>query len=99
MNDDKKTMFKEYAEITLQIKSLEEKKDALNEVLFKELLALEVDQVKSELGTFYFTARKTWTYPTYVKEAEAVHKELKKKAETTGEATFEEKKSLAFKVN
>lgn len=97
MNEDKKQLFSRYSEIVGLVKQLEEEKDKLAEGIFSEMTTLEVDQIKNDFGTFYFTSRKSWKYPDVIKEKEVEVKTLKKQAEESGEATFEEKKSLAYK--
>jgi hypothetical protein len=97
MTDKNKIAYSEYSEVVAKIKELEAKKDMLAEVIYGNMTKDGLDQVKSDYGTFYFTVRKTWTYPEDVKEVEAILKAKKKEYETNGKATFEEKKSLAYK--
>lgn len=73
-----------------------EAKEIQDEVV-AEMAAEDIDKVESDFGTFYFTTRKTWKYPAYVLEAEKEYKAAKEKAETIGEATYTENKSLAFR--
>ncbi len=86
-----------YSEIVASIKTLEAEKDTLAEKIYADMTEQAIDQVKSDYGTFYFTVRKTWVYPDYIKEQEALLKNHKKEAEIKGDAAFEEKKSLAYK--
>ena len=98
MTEEKKILFKEYSDLVVKIKSFENRKEELGKEIFGEMVKLEVEQVQSDFGTFYFLSRKTWEYPSYVKEAEMLYKNKKKEAETKGDATFEEKKSLAYRA-
>ena len=91
--------FNEYTDIVAQIKELEAKKDKLSELIFADMVEMKIDQLKLDVGTFYFTTRKTWKYPEHIKEIEGTLKLKKKEAEEKGEATFEEKKSLSYKQN
>lgn len=93
-----KELFKEYADIKNQIKDLTTKSKEIEILVTKEMNKEEVEQVRSDFGTFYFISRKTWKYPKRILEMEINLKEEKKKVEEEGKATFEEKKSLAFRV-
>lgn len=92
-----KAKFAEYADIKNQIKDLTAKAKVIEEEVVSEMDNEEIDTVKSEIGTFYFTYRKKYFYPKYVVEAENTYKELKKKSEDLGEAEFETTKSLTFR--
>lgn len=92
-----KEIFKQYADIKNEIKSLSEKAEEIEKQVSEEMMKEEVEEVKSDFGTFFFTARKTWTYPDYVKIAEDATKAAKKQAETNGDAKFIEKKSLTYR--
>lgn len=92
-----KELFKNYADIKNQIKDLTAKSKEIEKLVSEEMVKGDVEEVKSDFGTFYFTARKTWDYPSYVREAETKFKDEKKKSEENGDAKFEEKKSLTFR--
>lgn len=91
-------VFERYAQVKNQIKALETEAKEIADEVVAEMADAEVDTVTDEaIGSFYFTTRKSWEYPKYVQEAEEKYKELKEKAETIGEATYTESKSLAFR--
>lgn len=96
MNLDKQ-VFSRYAEVKNQIKALEAEAKEIQDSVVSEMAAADVDKVESDFGTFYFTSRKTWKYPAYVTKAEEEYQKAKEKAETIGEATYTENKSLAFR--
>ncbi len=90
---------KEYESLKLKIKTLEAQL-AVIEPDVKEMLAnCGADQIETDKGKFYFTMRKSWKYSDVVKTKEVEVKELKKEEEKTGVATFEESKSLTYRVN
>ena len=89
---------KKYESIKLEIKALEAQADIL-EPEVKEMLAnCGADQIETDKGKFYFTTRKSWKYTDAVKSKEVEVKELKKKEEELGVATFEESKSLTYRA-
>lgn len=90
--------FEKYAKLSKRISLLEAERDALKPVIQAEMEAEGLQELKSELGSFYFTTRKTWEYPESVQSEEKKYKELKKKSEESGEAISIENKSLAFRM-
>jgi hypothetical protein len=90
--------FEKYAKLSKRISLLEAERDALKPVIQADMEAEGLQELKSELGSFYFTTRKTWEYPESVQVEEKKYKELKKKAEESGEAISIENKSLAFRM-
>ena len=92
-----KEIFKNYADIKNQIKELTEQAKQIEISVVEEMQKEEVEEVKSDFGTFFFTKRKTWKYPKAITEAENNIKIAKKEAEENGDATFEEKQSLTFR--
>jgi len=92
-----KELFKEYADLKIQIKSLEEKSKELEPKVLEQMQVEEVEQVKSDFGTFSITKRKSWKYSENVKMAEDAVKAQKSLEEKEGIATFEEKQGLMFK--
>lgn len=88
-----------YAEIKAQIKLLTDEAKELEPQVSELVSKEENEKLETDAGKFYFTTRKSWEYPSYVKEAETKFKEEKKKAEDNGDAKFEESKSLTFKAN
>lgn len=96
MNTDNTQAFEEYAELDKQKKAIEARQKELKEILM-DLVPQEGR--KFEYGSFYYTTRKSWNYSADVKALEGDLKDLKKKEEKTGKATFTESKSLAFKLS
>ena len=92
------SIFQQYAELDRQIKELEAKQLELKPAVTEELEKVDGNKVKSEVGQFFFTVRKTWTQPAHVKVSEDAFKKAKKDAEEKGEAKSEEKKSLTYKA-
>jgi hypothetical protein len=93
-----KELFIKYAEVKNKIKQLTDEAKKIEEGVTAEMIKAEVDQVKSEVGTFSFTTRKTWKYSPVVEELKIQLKVTQEKEETDGIATFEEKKSLTFRT-
>ena len=98
MNEDNKLLFKEYSDLDAQEKAIKAQKVALAPQLTAVIEEEEGKQIKADYGTFFLTARKTWSYPSYVKEAEETLKSERIKSEENGDATSEEKKSLTFRA-
>ena len=92
-----KKLFKKYADIKQKIRHLEEEAADIETLVVAEMDKSKLDKVESSFGTFFFTVCKAWTYPAYVKEAETVYKDAKKRAELTGEATAVAGRSLSFR--
>lgn len=89
--------FTELADIQRQIKALEKRAYEL-----KGIVMVEMPEKTHELadGTlFTISYRKKWSYPEDVIHAEEMLKGMKKAAEKTGAATFEETPVLSVKVN
>lgn len=73
-----KSLVEEYAKIENQIKEFESRKKEIKNTLQEEMTNLGADQIKSDLGMFYFRTSKKWSYPTSVIELEnKVKKEVK----------------------
>ncbi len=89
-------IFAEYADVDAQIKALEVKKEQLRPFIVKKMIEDGVDKVETELGKFSVNQLKKWSYPEEVVELGEEFKAAKAKAESTGEATFEETPSLRF---
>lgn len=95
MTDEK---FIAYAKLCKQIASLEAERDALKPEIQAEMEAENIQELKNDFGSYYFTTRKTWEYPENVQDEEKKYKELKKKSEENGEAISIENRSLAFRM-
>lgn len=91
-------IFKEYADIKIQIKTLEAKAKEIESEVSKNLEESGAEQIESDLGKFYFTSRKKWTYSEKVTEIEGTLKNTKKEEEENGTAKAEESKSLTFRA-
>lgn len=89
-------IFAEYADVDAQIKALEVKKEQLRPFIVKKMIEDGVDKLETELGKFSVNPLKKWSYPEEVIELGEEFKAAKAKAESTGEATFEETPSLRF---
>lgn len=88
--------YEEYALLDAQIKDLETKKKALRVTILEYMIDNGKERDEHALGKFAVAKLKQWTYPEYIQELEEDLKEKMAKAESTGEATFEEKDSLKF---
>lgn len=89
-------VYEEYAVLESQIAALEAKKDQLRPSILKKMIEDGMTKVDTAVGKFSVTKRKTWTYPEEVNELGEEFKAAKAKAESTGEATYEESDSLRF---
>lgn len=99
--------YEEYALIEAQIEELESKKETMRTEILADMSERGVLTEKHGLGQFTIAKLKKWTYPAKVlkiekeKKAEIASltdeiKSAKAKAESTGEATYEESDSLRF---
>ncbi len=89
-------IYGEYAEVDAQIKALELKKEQLRPFIVQGMIDDGVDKLETALGKFSVNPLKKWAYPEYVLEIGENFKTAKARAESTGEATFEETPSLRF---
>lgn len=89
-------IFEEYAVVESQIAALEVKKEQLRPFILKQMIDDGIDKLETAVGKFSVSKRKTWTYPEEVLEIGENFKEAKAKAESTGDATYEETESLRF---
>lgn len=90
------TLYEEYAVVDAKIRELTEKKESLRTGILVQLEELDADKVETPIGKFTVTKLKTWTYPDAVLELGERFKASKAKAESTGEATYEETPSLRY---
>jgi len=99
--------FEEYALIEAQIAELESKKETMRTEILADMSERGVLTEKHGLGQFTIAKLKKWTYPVKVQKLEKEKKaeiasltdeikSAKAKAESTGEATYEESDSLRF---
>ena len=88
--------FTELADIQRQIKALEKRAHDLKGIVMVEMPDKTYDLPD---GTrFSISYRKKWSYPEDVIHAEEMLKGMKKAAEKTGQATFEETPVLSVKL-
>jgi len=88
--------YQEYAVIDSQIKQLTEKKEVLKLLILGDMYNQKLEKKDSEFGKFTIAKIKKWTYPDKVLELEEKFKTAKAKAESNGDATYEEQDSLRF---
>lgn len=91
-------IFAEYADVDAQIKALEIKKEQLRPFIVAKMSDDGIDKLETEVGKFSVNLLKKWSYPEEVNELGEEFKAAKAKAESTGEATYEETPSLRFTV-
>lgn len=89
-------IFAEYADVDAQIKALELKKEQLRPFIIDKMLDEGTQKIESELGSFSVNALKKWKYPADVVELGEEFKAAQAKAQSTGDATYEETPSLRF---
>lgn len=89
-------IFGEYADVDAQIKALELKKEQLRPFIIEKMNEQNMQKVETEIGSFSVNQLKKWSYPESIVELGEEFKAAKAKAESTGEATFEETPSLRF---
>jgi len=96
-------LYEEYARLQAEIDALELKKSQLRPHIVDMMLAAGEEKVDIGVGSFSVFPKKKWTYPDTLKpledaveEAEDALKAARAKAESTGDATFEEVPQLRF---
>ncbi len=89
-------IYSEYASVDAQIKALELKKEQLRPFIIEQMLDEGTQKIETDLGSFSVNHLKKYTYPESVIELGEEFKAAKAKAESTGEATYEETPSLRF---
>lgn len=92
------TIFEEYGQLDAQIAALEAKKDQLKPMIIQKMVEEGMNKVDTSVGKFSITKLKKWDYPEWVIQKGEDFKEAKAKAESTGDATYEEKDSLRFSI-
>ncbi len=90
-------IYEEYAVVEAEIAALELKKEQLRPHILKMMIEQGHEKIATSVGNFSIVRRKTWKYPEDVIELGEEFKSAKAKAESTGDATYEEKESLMFK--
>lgn len=89
-------LYSEYATLEAQEKALKVKKEQLRPLIIEQMMRDGAEKIDIGVGKFAVTPYKTWTYPEKVVELGEEFKAAKAKAESTGEATFEETPSLRY---
>lgn len=86
----------EYATLKDEIKRLTKQAEAIGKQIIEEMVDAGQDSLTLGIGKFTLSPRKTWTYPDRVTALGEKFDAEKAKAQSTGEATYEEKNSLLF---
>lgn len=86
----------EYAELESQEKAIKLKKEQLRPHILKMMLEKGEEKVDIGVGKFSVFPTKKWTYPEAVIDLGEEFKAAKAKAESTGEATYEEEATLRY---
>jgi len=89
-------LYDEYAKLDAEISALEAKKEQLRPHILQQMIDSGQTKVETAVGKFSVTKLKKWTYPERVVAIGESFKAEKAKAESTGEATYEEQDSLRF---
>lgn len=89
-------IYEEYATLDAQIAALEAKKDQLRPHILQMMIERGEKKVDTAVGSFSVSKRKVWTYPERITELKDSVKAEEAKAQSTGEATYEEVDSLRF---
>jgi len=90
--------YAEYAQLDAEISALEAKKAQLRPHIISMMLEQGIDKIDIGVGKFSVSQLKRWKYPESVNELAEQLKAEKAKAESTGDATYEESPSLRYTV-
>ncbi len=90
------TIFEQYAILDNEEKALKERKEVLRATIIAQMASEYANTAETAVGKFSITKLKKWTYPEAVEELGEKFKAAKAKAESTGDATYEEQDSLRF---
>lgn len=96
MKQDQKDVLNKYAEIKKDIKELEEQAKTLNLLVLEALQENSLEEVELDTGKITLASRRTWKYPSFIKEKIKEIKDIKKEAEQTGSADYTEKHYIVF---
>lgn len=91
----KKTIFKEYAQLKIEAREIEERIKAMQPEVMEAMG--DNEEVISEYGVFTKAHRRDWIYPSDIELAATALKESKKRAEQLGDASYTENEYLLFK--
>lgn len=89
-------LYSEYAHLASEIAALELRKEQLRPHITKMMLDEGIEKMDVGVGKFSCTPRKVWTYPAEVLAINDDFKAAKAKAESTGDATYEEVPQLKY---
>ncbi len=89
-------LYGEYAQLEAEEKAIKLKKEQLRPIIIEQMLNEGIEKLDIGVGKFSVTQLKSWSYPAEVVELGEEFKAAKAKAESTGEATFEEAPSLRY---
>jgi len=84
-----KTPVEQYAELTAQIKALEDQKTALNATIVMEMNSEGTTNQDTAFGTFLVAWRKSWKYSTDTEMLEVELKEAQKREQNNGKAVID----------
>lgn len=90
------TLQEEYAILDAKIEELSAKKDSLRVKIVEEMVGKGEKKIETAMGSFSISTLKKWTYPAKVIAIGEEFKAAQALAQSTGEATFEEKPSMRF---
>jgi hypothetical protein len=90
--------YKDYAELTRQIKELEDKQLFLKNIIMNDLEANKLFKLQTDFGTFSRVVAAKYRFSDNVKSLEDSVKELKEKEKHEGIAKYEETISLRFQL-
>lgn len=86
----------EIGALKAKIAEIELKQDQLRPHIIEMMIADGVEKMETNVGKFTVSKRKVWTYPEAINDLNEELKAQKAKAESTGEATYDEVEGLRF---
>lgn len=89
-------LYSEYAKLEAEAKAIEEKKEQLRPHIIKMMIDAGEKQIDAGVGKFSLGVRRVWKYPEQVMEIGEQFKAAKAKAESTGDAEFDEFDQLRY---
>jgi hypothetical protein len=92
-------LYEEYAMLEAEIAAREAKKEQLRPHIMRMMIEQGLEKVETSVGKFSVSKRKVWSYPEEIADFMEELKARKAKAESTGEATYEEVDQLRFTMS
>ncbi len=89
-------LYGEYAVLDAKIKALTDEKEGLRVKIVEDMVERGASKEETAVGSFTISKLKKWKYPEKVLAIKEKFEVAKAKAESSGEATFEEQDSLRF---